>query len=139
VILLDTNIIFELARAQPNPAVLAWLDNRALGSVWISSISVMELHFGLQLLDAGRRRAELSAAVMRLTEATFGDRIAVFDAEAAEIAGRLAAIRRRKGSTVDHRDMQIAGIALARHATLVTRNTRDFSGLELDMANPWIG
>jgi predicted nucleic acid-binding protein len=138
VILLDTNVISELVRARPNPLVLAWLDRRALASVWMSSISVMELRFGVELLDAGRRKSDLSAAVTRLMETTFGDRIATFDSQAAEIAGRLAAVRRRRGSTVDHRDTQIAGIALALGATLVTRNIRDFADLDLKLENPWV-
>jgi hypothetical protein len=138
-ILLDTNVISELVRMKPDPAVLAWLDRQPLATVWISSVSVMELHFGVQLLDAGRRKSELAAAVTRLTETVFGDRVAAFDTAAAEIAGRLAALRRRRGSTVDHRDTQIAGIALARRATLVTRNIRDFSDLEIELADPWDG
>jgi predicted nucleic acid-binding protein len=118
---------------------MAWLDRQSLGTAWISSISVMELNFGLQLLDPGRRKSELSAIVARLTEITFGDRIAPFDTRAAEMAGGLAASRRRRGSTVDHRDTQIAGIALARHATLVTRNIRDFADLEIEVVNPRLG
>jgi len=97
----------------------------------------MELHFGLELLDPSRKKAELSAALARLAETTFGDRIASFDARAAEAAGRLAASRRRRGMTVDHRDTQIAGIALAHRARLVTRNLRDFADLDVEVTNPW--
>lgn len=136
-ILLDTNVLSELMKARPDPAVVGWLDRHPLASVWISSISVMELHFGLELLDAGRRKSELRAALDRLTSATFGERVAPFDATAAVAAGRLAAARRRGGSTVDHRDTQIAGIALAHGAILVTRNPRDFADLGIDVANPW--
>lgn len=138
-ILLDTNVVSELMRARPEPRVLAWLDRHALPTVWITSISVMELYFGLELLDAGRRKSELAAALARLTTATFGDRIAPFDATAAEIAGRLAARRRRRGATVDHRDTQIAGVALMLGATLVTRNQRDFIDLDVEVVNPWNG
>ncbi|HEY8064886.1 MAG TPA: PIN domain-containing protein [Methylosinus sp.] len=136
-ILLDTNVVSELVRARPHPQVLAWLDRHPLSSVWISSISVMELHFGLELLDPSRKKAELSAALALLAETTFGDRIAPFDARAAEAAGRLAASRRRRGTTVDHRDTQIAGIALAHRARLVTRNRRDFADLDVEVTNPW--
>lgn len=136
-ILLDTNVISELTKRGPDPAVSGWLDRHPLSSIWISSISVMELHFGLELLEAGRRKSELSAALARLTGVAFRDRIAPFDERAAEIAGRLAAVRRRSGSTVEHRDTQIAGIAIALGATLVTRNLRDFRNLEVDVVNPW--
>lgn len=136
-ILLDTNVASELAKRRGEPAVLNWLDKQPLSSVWISSISVMELHFGLELLEPGRRRSELSAAITRLTSVVFKDRIAPFDQAAGEMAGRLAAVRRRKGAAVDHRDTQIAGIAISRRATLVTRNMRDFADLEIDVINPW--
>lgn len=136
-ILLDTNVASELAKRRGEPAVLNWLDKQPLSSVWISSISVMELHFGLELLEPGRRRSELSAAITRLTSVVFKDRIAPFDQAAGETAGRLAAVRRRKGAAVDHRDTQIAGIAISRRATLVTRNMRDFADLEIDVINPW--
>ncbi|WP_161913291.1 type II toxin-antitoxin system VapC family toxin [Methylosinus sp. C49] len=136
-ILLDTNVVSELVKARPHPLVLAWLDRHPFSSVWISTISVMELRFGLELLDPSRRKAELAAALARLTESTFGDRIAPFDLKAAEAAGRLAAARRRNGTTVDHRDTQIAGIALAHRARLVTRNLRDFADLDVEVTNPW--
>jgi len=137
VILLDTNVVSELVKARPHPLVLAWLDRHALSSVWISSISLMELHFGLELLDPSRRKAELSAALGRMMKTAFSGRIAAFDEKAAEAAGRLAASRRRSGRTVDHRDTQIAGIALALGARLVTRNRRDFADLDVEVTNPW--
>jgi predicted nucleic acid-binding protein len=87
--------------------------------------------------SAGRKKIELGAALSRLTNATFGGRIASFDSTAAEIAGHLAASRRRAGLTIDYRDTQIASIAMARRATLVTRNVRHFVGLEIELLDPW--
>lgn len=135
-ILLDMNIASELTKKRSDPAVLSSLNRYPFSSVWLSSVTVMELRFGVELLEDGRRKTELSEAIVRLVSA-FGSRIAPFDAAAAEIAGRVSAARRRRGSIVDYRDTQIAGIAPAQKALLVTRNLRDFGDLELDRVNPW--
>jgi len=136
-ILLDTNVISEILKPHAEPNVTAWLDRQPLSSIWITSISVMEIRFGLELLDPGRRKSQTSAAFLRFVSATIADRIAPFDAPAAEIAGKLSAARRRKGLVVDHRDTQIASIAVLHKATLVSRNIRDFGDLDERLVNPW--
>lgn len=136
-ILLDTNVLSALMRREPEPKVVAWLDARPPESVWTTSITVFEVRLGLELLAAGRRRRLLEEAFAKALEEDFENRVAVFDSPAAQAAGRIAAERCRAGRPVEIRDLQIAGIATARRATLATRNLRHFQGLGLDLVDPW--
>lgn len=137
-ILLDTNVLSALMRRDADPVVVAWLDGLPAESVWMTSITVFEVRLGLELLEAGRRRRELEEAFAKALEEDFEGRVVPFDQAAAQAAGRLAAERRRAGRTVEIRDIQIAGIATARKATLATRNLRHFEGLGLVLADPWM-
>lgn len=136
-IILDTNVLSELMRSTPEPRVVAWLDGQPLESVWITSITVFESRMGLALLPAGRRRQALEAAFAKLLSEDLEQRILAFDETAAEQAAILAAKRQREGRSVDLRDTQIAGIALARHAALATRNTGHFADSNVPVVNPW--
>lgn len=138
-ILLDTNVLSALMRREPEPQVVAWLDRQPAESVWTTSVTVFEVRLGLELLAEGRRRGSLEQAFTRALEDDLEHRVAVFDASAAEAAGRLAAERRRSGRPVEIRDVQIAGIATARKASLATRNLRHFEGLGLKLVDPWDG
>ena len=136
-ILLDTNVLSALMRAAPDPAVLSWLDRQPSDSIWITSITLFEVRFGLALLPQGKRRRALEAAFARVVEEDLEKRVADFDALAASEAAALAARRQRAGRPPDLRDTQIAGIALARHAALATRNVRHFAGLKIRVVDPW--
>jgi len=137
VIILDTNVLSALMRTSPGEKVVAWLDRQPAESVWITSITLFETRLGLALLPAGRRRQALEAAFADLLKEDLESRVLDFDAAAAGEAAKLAAARQRAGRPVDMRDTQIAGIALARRATLATRNTRHFAGLNLPLVDPW--
>lgn len=136
-ILLDTNVVSALMRREQDPVVVGWLDSLPAESVWTTSITVFEVRFGLELLAAGGRRKSLEAAFARALAEDFEDRVLTFDAPAAQLAGRIAALQRRSGRTVEMRDVQIASIAAARKATLATRNLRHFDGLGLKLVDPW--
>ena len=136
-ILLDTNVLSALMQPDPDAVVVAWLDNLPAESVWTTSITVFEVRMGLELLEAGRRRRHLEEAFETMLEEDLENRVLPFDPAAAQAAGRIAAERRRAGRTVEFRDVQIAGIATARKATLATRNLRHFEGLGLALVNPW--
>lgn len=136
-IILDTNVISELMRSDPDASVLGWLDRQPSESIWITSVTLFESRLGLALLPAGRRRSALTAAFDALLNQDLGGRVLPFDTEAASQAAALAAIRQRAGRPVDVRDTQIAGIAQARRAALATRNVRHFEGLNLQVLSPW--
>jgi predicted nucleic acid-binding protein len=137
VILLDTNVISALMQATPEPAVLRWLDAQPVESVWTTTITVFEVHFGLALLPSGRRRQSLEAAFDRAMTVVLGGRVLAFDRQVATAAGAMAAEGQRHGRTADVRDVQIAGIAAVRRATLATRNIRHFDHLGIVLVDPW--
>ncbi len=136
-IVLDTNVLSALMQERPNLAVVAWLDRQPAESIWTTSITVFESRLGLALLPKGRRRQRLEASFDRLLEEDLENRVLAFDTVAAAQAAHLAALRRMAGRPVDMRDTQIAGIALARRATIATRNQRHFEDLTVSVVNPW--
>lgn len=136
-ILLDTNVLSALMQRQADPIVVEWLDALPPESIWTTSVTVFEVRFGLEILASGRRLRLLEAAFASSLAEDFEGRVLPFDANAAQAAGRLAAERRRAGRTVEIRDIQIAGIATARRATVATRNVRHFEGLGLSLIDPW--
>ena len=135
-IILDTNVLSALMRTAPEAPVVAWLDRQPAESIWITSITLFEAYFGLALLPSGRRRQTLEAAFARLLNEDLEKRVLDFDSAAATEAASLAAARHKNGRQVDMRDTQIAGIALARRATLATRNVRHFTDLKILLVDP---
>lgn len=136
-IILDTNVLSALMRARPDAEVIAWLDQQPAQSVWITTITLFEARFGIALLAPGRRRQEIENAFTQVLREDLEGRLLDFDEASAESAAALAAERQRTGRAVDFRDTQIAGIALARHGTLATRNTKHFEDLSVPVVNPW--
>jgi toxin FitB len=136
-IILDTNVLSALMRAQPDQVVLQWLDRQPDSSVWTTSITIMELRYGLQIMPPGRRRERMTEELASILTEEIEERYAIFDVAAAEHAGDLMAARRIRGRPVDFRDTMIAGIALSNRATLATRNTAHFADLSVKVVNPW--
>jgi toxin FitB len=136
VIILDTNVLSALMRQAPDQSVVDWLDRQPRTSVWTTSVTVFEIEFGLQILAAGKRRTLLVEAFEELL-ARMGQRVATFDIAAAGQASDLMAARHKKGRPGDLRDTMIAGIVLAQHATLATRNTAHFEDAQIPLVNPW--
>ena len=136
-IILDTNVISDLMQPTPDARVIAWLDRQPAESIWLTSITLFELRFGLAMLPSGKRRRTLEQSLVLLLHEDLEHRVLDFDSAASIAAASLAAKRRRAGRPVDMRDTQIAGIALARHATLATRNTKHFADSGVTLVNPW--
>lgn len=138
-IILDTDVLSALMRPKPDRQVIVWLDRQPRESIWTTSVTVLEIRFGLQILPTGKRRSELIEAFEMVFLDKLARRVAPFDAAAAELAGDLMAARRKKGRTGEFRDTMIAGIAMACHATLATRNTPHFEDISVPIVNPWVG
>ena len=136
-IILDTNVISALMQQQPDPVVVAWLDEQPAESIWITSITLFEARYGIALLTHGQRKATLQERFEQLMQEDLENRVLLFDANAAEHAAELAAQRKERGRPVDMRDTFIAGIALAKRATLATRNLRHFKDLSVTVVSPW--
>ena len=135
-IILDTNVLSALMLQTPDRGVVAWLDKQSRTSVWTTSITVLEIRFGLQIMAAGKRRSALIHAFEILLE-KIGNRVVPFDVAAAQQSADLMASRHKKGRPGDLRDTMIAGIVLAQHATLATRNTTHFEDISAHLINPW--
>jgi toxin FitB len=136
-LILDTNVLAELMRAAPNEAVISWLDRQARQSVWITAVTVMELHHGIQTLPSGRRRTALQDALRHMTVEKIGNRIAKFDDAAARAAATISAERQRRGRPGELRDSMIAGTVVTTGASLATRNIRHFDDLSIALIDPW--
>lgn len=134
--LLDTNILSELTRSQPEPKVTTWMD-RHYGEAGTATPVIMELYLGVMILPEGARKQMLWAAIERARH-RLGARIYPFDLAAALATAKLVASRRKSGRPFeDTADAQIAGIASAYDLILVTRNVSDFGGLDIKLENPW--
>src|SRR5688500_137208 len=136
-IVLDTNVLSALMSPAPDPVMVAWLDSQPDPAVWTTAITVFEIRSGIELLPLGRRRQALDEAFGRVLATDLPRRVLPFDGAAAQAAGELEARRRRTGLTDDVRDTQIAGIVLARRATLATRNVKHFRDVGIRVINPW--
>ena len=136
-IILDTNVLSALTRPNPKEAVLQWLDRQPESSIWTTSITLMEIRFGLESMPPGRRREQMTRDVEAVLKEEIEERYLFFDIAAAKQAAELMALRKRRGRPVELRDTMIAGIALVSRATLATRNVRDFVDLSVPVINPW--
>ena len=137
-IVLDTNVLSALMRRSADSNVVAWLDRQPRTSIWTTSITILEIEFGLQILPTGKRRSLLMASFESLLSNQIDGRVASFDSAAAQHAGELMASRHKNGRPVELRDTMIAGIVLSRRATLATRNTPHFDDLSVAVINPWL-
>lgn len=135
--ILDTNVISELMRPDPDPTVLDWSFRQRKGEMFTTAVSEAEVRYGVARLPAGARRTELHHAADRIFAGLLRDRILSFDSDAARRFADIMAERRRAGHTIAVADAQIAGIVTSRGATLATRNTRDFRDCGVPVVNPW--
>jgi hypothetical protein len=136
-IILDTNILSAVMREIPDRIIVEWLDLHARESIWTTAITVFEIQLGLSILEKGKRLERLEQTFQLVLKEIFEGRVLPFDEASAMASADIAAKRRRKGITVDMRDTQIAGIAVAKRSTLATRNTKDFQELTVPVINPW--
>lgn len=135
--LLDTNVLSEIRRPQPDQQVLTWLDQVDEDRTYLSVITIAEIARGVALMDEGRRRSELAQWLELDLPGRFGDRILKVDTQIALIWGNLLASTRKEGIGLSVMDGWIAATAIAQDLILVTRNTKDFENLPLTLLDPW--
>lgn len=136
-ILLDTNVVSEAMASAPNRAVLEWLNDRETESLYLSTITIAEIGYGLETLPDGRRRRTLSDRFERFVTTGFSHRVLSFDETAARVYGELMAHRRKQGRPMSALDGQIASIARASRFAVATRNVRDFEECGVEIVNPF--
>lgn len=138
-IVLDTNIVSEAAKQDPDARVKRWMRAQALNELYLCAPVVAELAFGAHRIFLRTGSDRLTSGLRHMVERTFTGRILEFDTPAAEQAGRLQAEREADGRPIAIGDLWIAAICVHHGAILATRNTRDFDGLDLRLENPFDG
>ena len=138
-IVIDTNVVSELMRQTPAPAVMAWFSTQDSAELYLTTVSEAELRAGVAILPAGRRRERLAAEVDAVVEQDFAGRVLPFDSAAARTYAAIAASRRSVGRPILEADCQIAAIARARDAAMATRNRADFEHCGIAVIDPWAG
>lgn len=136
-IILDTNVISETQRPNPNPNVMAFLESLDPSTTYITAISVAELLYGIDIMPTGKRKKALEDSVFELTKTVFKDRILPFDFDAASHYAIRAAAAKREGNAVSFADGMIAGIVRHHVATIATRDTAPFEAMNVQVINPW--
>ena len=135
-IVLDTNIISEAMKPEPHPAVRAWLNQQAAETLYLSSVTLAELLFGIAALPAGKRRDMLAQALEGLL-GLFRDRVLPFDTDAARQYAELAVRAKASGRGLPTPDGYIAAIAAARGFIVASRDTSPYTAAGITVINPW--
>ena len=138
-LILDTNVVSELMRPAPDPAIATWVAERATSSLFLTAVTEAELRYGLAVMPPGKRREGLATGLERMLKAGFANRVLPFDSGAARAYARTGAARRRGGRPIAQADCQIAAIAQARGMAVATRNVRHFEDMGVEIFNPWDG
>ena len=136
-IVLDTNVVSELMRLTPDPAVMRWFSRQNSAGLHLTTVSEAELRAGAAFLPAGQRRDRLAAEIDAVIAEDFAGRVLPFDSAAARAYAAIAASRRSLGRPILEADCQIAAIAHARDAAVATRNARDFTQCGITVTDPW--
>jgi predicted nucleic acid-binding protein len=139
-IVLDTNVLSELAKPQAEAIGVAWADAQFVDDLYATTISEAKLLYGLALMAPGRRKDDLRRAIETAFATLLAGRVLPFDRAAAQAYAELAGGRKRRGKPVGIADLQIAAIARARGAgAIATRDVGDFEGCDVPVINPWAG
>jgi predicted nucleic acid-binding protein len=137
VILLDTNVVSEPLKLNADPTVVAWIDAQMIETLYLSTVSVTEMRYGIAVLPDGKRKESLRTSLDERILPLFESRILPFDMEAAEICAELRARARAAGQGIGTADSYIAGIAAAKGLTVATRDTQPFEATGVTVINPW--
>ena len=135
--LLDTCLISELVKKEPNTAVVSWLDDQDEQNLFLSVLTLGELQKGICKLPAGARKDELQAWVEHDLAERFTGRIIDVDLETALLWGRLQGESEQKGERLPVMDSLIASTATAHGLIVVTRNLKDIERCRVRVCNPW--
>jgi predicted nucleic acid-binding protein len=136
-ILLDTNLISEPWKPVPDQAVIAWLDDQAIETLFLSAITIAELRFGIAAMPSGKRRTILRDRLEEEVLPHFSGRILSFDLAASQYYSELMARARIAGKAIGTADGYIAATAAANGLAIATRDTSPFEAAGLKVINPW--
>jgi predicted nucleic acid-binding protein len=135
--LLDTNVVSEWVKPQPNAGLTQWLSQVDEDYVFLSVVTFAELRFGIERLARGSRRTRLDEWLRIELPVRFEQRILLVDGAVADEWGRMVAGGAGRGKSIGAMDALIASTAQVHGLTLVTRNAKDFEGAVKSVLNPW--
>ena len=135
-ILIDTNVVSEAMKPVPDDAVRGWLDEQAAETLYLSSVTIAELMFGIGALPKGKRKDKLASALDGVME-LFADRVLPFDIDAARHYADLAVKARAAGKGFPTPDGYIAAIAASKGFVVATRDTSAFDAAGVEVIDPW--
>ena len=135
-IVLDTNVVSEAMKPEPHPTVLAWLNNQAAETLYLSSVTLAELLFGIAALPTGKRKEMLSQALEGLM-GLFRDRVLPFNTDAAQRYAELAVLAKTSGRGFPTPDGYIAAITASRRYIVASRDTAPYEAVGVSVINPW--
>ena len=135
-IILDTNVVSEAMKPEPNPVVRAWLNDQAAETLYLSSVTLAELLFGIAALPSGKRK-EMLALTLEGLMGLFKDRVLPFDVEAARHYADLAVVAKVSGRGFPTPDGYIAAIAASRGFIVASRDTAPYEAARVTVINPW--
>ena len=138
-ILLDTNVVSELMRSSPDPAVEAWGASQPIEQLYFSTVGEAELRYCAAIMTTGQSRDKLVTAIESMLETAFEGRILPLDSKAARAYAEVVSARRAAGRPISITVCQIAAIARSRGMSVATRNVRDFADMGVDLIDPWAG
>lgn len=136
-ILIDTNVISELWKIEPDPGVLTWIDSQAIETLYLSAITAAELRFGVASMPEGKRRSIFQERLEQEVLPAFRGRVLPFDLEASQAYANLMARAKADGKAISKADGLIAATSLARSLTIATRDVLPFQAVGLNVINPW--
>jgi predicted nucleic acid-binding protein len=136
-LMLDTNILSEIMRSEPERKVVEWIVRQPSDELFTAAVCQAEILSGLAVMPSGRRRFDLEEAARAMFVDDFDGRVLPFDTEAAVAYAEVFAARRKAGRPSGTVDLMLAAIARVRGASVVTRNVVDFEGLGVAIVNPW--
>ena len=136
-ILLDTNVISEQFRSEPDETVINWLNRQPLETLYLASMTVAELRAGVALMPAGKRRLVLSDNIEHRVLPVFVGRVLPFDIACTRTYADVLAAARKNGSGIETADAVIAAIALDNGFSVATRDVGPFLAVGVEVINPW--
>ena len=134
---LDTNVVSEMMSDTPHPRVLVWMDRWPARQLFVTAVTEAEVRTGIATLPEGSRRRDLDAAAERTFGSLFAGRVLPFDSSATRAYAEVAAFLRAAGRPISQADCQIAAISRSRGMAVATRNVREYSGIGVELVDPW--
>ena len=137
-IILATNVVSEFMTSPPESSVLSWLNAQNTASLYLTTITIAEIGFGLRTMPQGKRRDMLTERFEQFVKTAFEHRILPFDEDAAKVYGEVMGYRTEIGRPISSLDGQIAAIARSQGFSIATRNIKDFEECQIDLINPFL-